>query len=192
MRQSLPNMEPFDYSFFVTVLHLVGVAIGLGGAFFSDMLFFRSVKNGVLSLPEVRLLHTGGTFVTFGLLILIFSGVALFFQDPARYMDSSKFLAKMVVVAVISFNGAVFHAVHLQTLRRLVGVKLRDSRIFAKASTGLFISGAISVASWLSALALGALRSLPYSLAEILYAYAVILFVASVGALVMRRSFLKG
>lgn len=185
-------MEQFDVSFFLTVIHLVGVAIGLGGALFSDCLFFLSVKNGVLSAPEVRLLHRGGTFVTVGLLVLVFSGVALFFQDPVRYMESSKFLSKMAIVAVISLNGAVFHAVHLKTLRRLVGVKLRDSRIFKKASIGLFASGAVSVVSWLSALVLGSLRTLSYSVLEIMYVYVVLLTLSVIAAFFMRSRFLRG
>jgi len=181
----------FDIPFLLTIIHLVGVAVGLGGALFSDFLFFRSVKNGVLSLPEVRLLHFGGTFVTTGLLILVFSGVALFFQDPARYMESSKFLSKMAIVAVISLNGAIFHSVHLRTLRRLAGVRLRDSRIFKKASLGLFASGAVSVVSWLSALVLGSLRQVPYSMLEIMYVYIVLVTLSVIASFFMRSRFLR-
>jgi len=184
-------MEVFDAKLVWTILHLIGVSIGLGGALFGDSLFFLATRNGILSLHELRLLRRSGSFVTLGLLILIFSGVGLFFQDPARYMESSKFLSKMVVVAVIAFNGAVLHSVHFETLRRLVGMKLRESRLFRRRSFGLFISGAVSVSSWLFALVLGSLRSIPYSMLEVLYVYLVVVCVAIGASLFARGAFLR-
>ncbi|TSC57965.1 MAG: Uncharacterized protein Greene041679_207, partial [Parcubacteria group bacterium Greene0416_79] len=139
-------MEAFlDTKFFWTILHLIGVAMGLGGALFGDFLFFAAAKNGVISRPELSALKKAGLFVWYGVLILLISGAGLFFLDSVRYLASSKFLAKMFIVGVIAINGAIFHGVHLKTLKRLVGATLRESTLFRGASAGIFASGAVSV-----------------------------------------------
>lgn len=184
-------MSPFDASFFLTLLHLLGVAIGVGGAFFGDMLFFSATRNGIVSASELRLLVKAGKFIWVGLFVIVLSGAGLFFLDMDKYMASTKFLSKMSIVLVIAVNGVIFRAVHLKTLHRLVGVKLPSSAVFRKASIGMFISGAVSGASWISALALGSLPSLPFSVAQILSAYALIVLLASLSALYMRKRFLR-
>jgi len=168
-------MEQFDARFFLTVLHLVGLAVGLGGALFGDRLFFLATKNRVISRDEYTSLKRAGQFTWWGLILLMFSGIGLFALDPARYMDSTKFLSKMAVVSVIAINGAIFHSIHFKKFKQLIGTHLPQSRVFKKASAGMFISGAVSVVSWLFALALGSLRSLPFSVLEILFVYALLL-----------------
>ena len=185
-------METFTPQFFLTVFHLIGVAVGVGGAFFGDSLFFSATKNGIVSAQELRLLKRAGRFVWVGLFIIAVSGLGLFLLDFERYMASSKFLAKMLIVLVVALNGIVFHTVHVPKLRRLVGVNLRESQLFKEASGGLFASGAVSVVSWLSALTLGSVRSLPFTLGQIMGAYALALAVAVLGASIMRCRFLRG
>ncbi len=184
-------MEQFNTSFFLTTLHLIGVAVGLGGALFGDLLFFSATRNGIISLPELRLIKKDGNFVMIGLLILIVSGTGLFLLQPEKYLASTKFLSKMAIVLVLTVNGLIFHRVHFKTMKKLVGVRLRESRVFRRVSAGLFISGAVSLTSWLCALALGSLRSLPFSVFEILSVYTLALGMASMSAMFLRRRFLQ-
>jgi uncharacterized membrane protein len=182
--------EIFDAKLFWTILHLIGVAVGLGGALFGDRLFFLATKNRVISKNEYTSLKRAGQFTWWGLILLIVSGVGLFALDPARYMDSTKFLSKMAIVAVIAINGAVFHGIHFKKLKQLIGVRLPESRVFRRASTGMFISGAVSIVSWLSALMLGSLSSLPFSTGNILALYLLIVLLGVFAALLFRRRFL--
>lgn len=174
-----------------TVLHLIGVAIGMGGAFFGDFLFFHAMKNGVISRPEFRMLRLSSTFVWIGVGILFISGGGLFLFNPEGYLQSSKFISKMFIVGLIAVNGLVFHVVHLKVLRGLTGVTLASSKVFRSGSIGMFISGAISVASWLFVLVLGSLRSLPYTVSEILLVYGCVLVVACLCAIGIRKRFLQ-
>ena len=42
-----------------TILHLFGIAIGAGGAFASDLIFFKSIKDGKLSNTEFGFMEMG-------------------------------------------------------------------------------------------------------------------------------------
>ncbi len=182
--------EILNLKFAWTILHLIGVAVGLGGALFGDFLFFKATKNGIVSATEFRTLHTASHFLVVGLVLLCISGAGLFSLDSAKYLASTKFLSKMAIVAVIAINGIIFHRHHFKTLRQLIGVSLRHSALFRRESVGIFISGGISVTSWLFALALGSLQALPYSILQILSVYLVVLVVGISAALVLRVRFL--
>ena len=151
-------MEFFEPKILWTILHLFGVAVGAGGAYLGDALFFFSARNGVISVVELSFLKRTGQFVWVGVMLLAISGIGLFFLDTERYMASSKFISKMAIVGVIALNGALFHRVHFPVLKRLTGVKLVTSKEFRKKSVVIFISGAVSVISWTCALILGSLR----------------------------------
>jgi ABC-type xylose transport system permease subunit len=174
-----------------TIVHLLGVAFGAGGAFISDGMFFASLRDKQLSETEFRFLKIGGNFVWFGLFLFFVSGVLLTSLDPERYFASSKFIAKMVIVGVIVVNGIIFHMTHLKRLKKCIGVYLPSSRDFQKYSKAMYISGAISVVSWTFALVLGAFRSVPYSPIDILLVYGLAVVVAIAGALFMRKRFLS-
>lgn len=183
-------MDAFDAKTLWTILHLFGVVLGAGGAYLGDTLFFFSTRNGVLSAVELSFLKRMGSFVWVGLALLLVSGIGLFLLDPERYLASSKFLSKMVIVAVIAANGVIFHTVHFKVLKSLIGVPFRSSKEFRRKGLFMLMSGAVSVVSWTSALVLGSLRSLPFTVGEILGVYAVMVLCAVSAALVFRRFFL--
>ncbi|MBI4138082.1 MAG: hypothetical protein HY482_00610 [Candidatus Wildermuthbacteria bacterium] len=174
------------YTVFV-IMHLIGVTLGAGGAFVSDVMFFASVKDKKISYSELRFLKLGGKVVIVGLCVLVVSGVLLFSLDPARYMESSKFLAKMTIVAVLILNGVLFHAVHMPMLNRLEANPLPTSAEFFKKSSLFVASGAISLVSWLFALSLGAISSIPYPYWMIMAVYAACAAGAVAGVIMLKK-----
>jgi len=167
--------EPFmDTKTLITIIHLLGVAFGVGGAFMSDLMFFRTVKDKEISKTEMDFLHLGSILVWTGLFLLVASGVALFFLDPQYYLNSSKFLAKMSIVGILIINGVLLHIIQIPLLKRHIGHHFPSSDEFIRKRLFLLGSGVVSMVSWVSALILGALRNVPYSYQTIMTIYAIL------------------
>lgn len=154
-------MELVDYKTFYILLHIAGAIIGAGGAFVSDFLFFSSVKDRVLSKKEIWSMKIGSRFVWFGLGILFISGALLFLTDPLGYLNSSKFLIKTFIVFIIFLNGIIFHIKHLPLLHRHADNHYPSSDEFNRKKKLLVVSGVISMSSWIFAVILGILSSIP-------------------------------
>ncbi|MCI5108601.1 MAG: hypothetical protein MRY49_02010 [Candidatus Pacebacteria bacterium] len=167
-------MDLSDLKEFFIILHVLGAVIGAGAAFISDAMFFSSVKDRVVSRTEIRFMKIGSTFVWIGLVILFISGSLIFLTDPEGYLSSSKFLIKMFIVFVIFLNGIVFHAKHLPLIGRHADHHYPSSDEFVRKKKLLTISGVISVTSWMLALILGSLSSIPFSFITALVVYLLI------------------
>ncbi len=158
-----------DTKTILTIIHLFGAVLGAGGAFVSDFMFLKSVKDQNISDTEIGFLQLGGKVVWAGLFILVASGAGLYLLDMDRYLASSKFLAKTTIVGVIIANGIIVHTIHIPQI-------IKDK--YVKKRLVLLVSGAISSVSWSSALVLGALRHVPYSYIHIMSVYAGFLCIA--------------
>lgn len=182
--------EIIDLKSVFLIIHLLGVVIGGGGAFASDLIFFSSVKDRKISLTEMRFLRMGSKMVWMGLFIIIISGFFIFFTDTDKYLHSSKFLAKMTIVVVIILNGLFFHISHLPRLHRHVNINFSSSDEFRKHASFLVASGAISMVSWTSAIILGAMRFIPYPYLTIMAAYSIFLISAIIISLILKNKIL--
>jgi hypothetical protein len=165
-------------------MHLIGFALGFGGAMVSDAMFFSSIKDKVITHTEYRFMQLGSRLVWLGLALLLLSGIGLVFLKP-ELLSASKFLIKMVIVGVIALNGIVFHIVHLPHIVSHIHIPLYTSHTFKKRSLWLTMSGGISVVSWFSAALLGSLPGVPFSFVFLLGLYGVLLFMALLGAVFM-------
>ncbi len=174
-----------DQSFFVeskdifTLLHVIAVVIGLGGALISDILFTFFSHDRILNNRELRTLNNLSGIVWVSLVIIILSGIGIFFSHPEMYAQSAKFLSKMSIVALISINGYVLHRLvkpHLSRRSFLTSVHEMYARRTA------FTCGAISLVSWLSALVLGLMKRVPYSYLEIMSLYVFVVIVSIIVA----------
>lgn len=174
----------------ITILHLVGIAVGLGGATVTDVFFFKFLKDRRISHEEAAILHTISQVIWFALALIVLSGAGLYLSDMEYYNQSSKFMMKMLVVSVLILNGAFLnlkitpHLVHISfgdDPRKTPEQELQRERRIA------FALGAVSFVSWYSALILGALRSVPLSLPILALVYAGLLVVAIAGSQVMER-----
>jgi len=176
-----------DYHIFLVFVHILGTVVGMGGAIMSDLIFLLSVRDGKVSHAEMRFLCLGGRVVWVGLGIIVISGALLFLEDPNRYIESSKFLAKMTIVGILIINGIFFHAVHIPRLCRHISVHLPSSEGFMRFVPLLLMSGVVSFVSWGSALLLGVSRRPPYTYSEIMGVYVLVLLCAIIVAVFLRK-----
>jgi hypothetical protein len=169
----------FDLKIFATIAHLIGVAIGVGAATVSDVLFFKFLKDLRISKQEAGVLKALHPLFWIALFVLILSGIMLYAQDPEHFRSSAKFQLKVVVVCVIVLNGLLLHFVVSPKLQQISFGKphkghhageLKHLRLIA------FGSGAVSLVSWYSALVLGALRGIPVTFFVGVALYLVVIF----------------
>lgn len=183
---TLFNIEPTvidtisKFSTISLILHLIGVALGLGAATISDIFFFKFLKDFKISQYESEILSTLSQIIWFGLGLLFLSGLGLFLPAIAKYALSSKFIVKMIIFAIIVCNG-IFLNYYISP--RLLDISFGkehhhqagELRTFRKVA---FASGATSFVSWYSALTLGALRTVPLTVPQIFSIYLTVLFIA--------------
>lgn len=165
-------MDPSVLRSGLVAVHLFGLALGAGGAFVSDALFLHLIRDKKLQRHEIAILRITSKLVWAGLFLLVVSGIGLFLQDPERLLQSSKFLAKMIIVFILTANGLIFHNVHLPFFDALQGRALARTPGMLRARRWLSVSGAISGTSWTAALILGSLKQVPFAASEILTVYA--------------------
>lgn len=173
----------------IVIMHLFGLALGAGVAFYSESLFSNVLKDRVISKDEYRLINNASFMIWIGLTILFVSGLILFLSNIQAHLDSPKFLAKMSIVFILFINGLLFRYVHVPVLKKIVGKDIRKSKEFAKMAKPFFISGAISGTSWAAALVLGSLRSIPLSYLTIMLIYALVLAGASMLGLKLAKKY---
>ena len=175
------------------IIHLVGVALGVGGATFTDVLFFKFLRNFQISKSEDNILKIFSKIIWVALAIIFVTGAALYLPKMAVLNQTPKFLLKMIVFSVIFLNGIFLNLVISPRLINLFfskNTKLTRSTLLMRKLA--FAGGAISMVSWYSALVLGSLEPLKTSFSILLSIYLLILFSAILGsqifeAVLMRR-----
>jgi len=176
----------------VLLLHLFGLALGAGAAFFSDFLFFNILKDKKINQTEYRILKLVSGVVWLGLSLLLISGLLLFAGHYEELIHLDKFLAKMTIVSILILNGILFHFIHIPALGKYINKDLSKSKEFMqKYANSFFISGAISGVSWVAAIVLGGLELATLSYWFIMGAYLIASLIASILALNMKRKILK-
>ena len=141
-------------------LHLIGLALGIGGATIGDLLILQSLRRRVPVAGD--LLGDLSMVIWLGLAVLTVSGIVLFAQSPATYVHNAGFVAKMVMVAALMLNGALLH---------------RYVRAF-RLSRWTLLAGAVSSVSWYGSLLVAVFKNrvaLPLWTYLSVYALAVVL-----------------
>lgn len=175
-------MEFIDAKIIYIILHLIGVILGAGGAYVSGFLFLQIIKDRNIEKSEVDIVRTTSNIVSAGIVILVISGALLFALDVPGYLASTKFLAKMSVVAIIIINGIFYHFYHFPKL-----VQAQTKVFKVREHTSIFISGAVSLVSWTVALILGSLHAVPYSYLMIMLFYVGLLILGVISSLALQR-----
>jgi hypothetical protein len=173
-----------DLKTFYTIVHLMGVVLGAGGAAVSGVMFLNTIRDRIITKTEIRFLKLGSVMVWVGVAVVLISGSLLFSLDPTKYFASSKFLSKMAIVVIIICNGVLYHLYHLPKLIQESGghFTFRSHRV-------LFVSGGVSLVSWVYTVVLGALKTVPYSFATIMLVYVVLLVLSIIGVLAVYKIF---
>lgn len=149
--------------------HLIGMALGAGGATLSDVLFLTSVRDNLIDRSELRLLRAAARVVIAGLALLTITGIGFFFTDS---QPSERFWAKVTIVGIAALNG---YWLHRQLFPLFARCAQQQQPLFT-AQTSRYAwrvvsAGYISAVSWYAALVLGVWRSAPFSYWEILGGY---------------------
>ena len=161
-----------EYKTIIVILHAMSAALGLGTVIITDISLMKFLSDYKISKGESAVLDMFSQVVWVALGLLILTGIALFVPASGTYLASTKFLAKVVIVGVITINGLL--------LNLLVAPKLIDIA-FGKVTTSgekhhflrksAFAFGAVSIVSWFAAFIFGMLRSIPLSVGGILLIY---------------------
>lgn len=175
----------------ILAFHLIGVALGVGGATIADMLFFRFLRDKEITEGEARVLRRLSRIITWALVLLFVTGIGLYLPAMERLNASPAFLSKAAIICVITLNGVLLH---LFVSPRLVdlsfqhgGIPVRDGAV--RLRTLAFSLGAVSMISWYSVLLIATLkRAFPAgtTVTHILSLYAAALVVAIVTSQVVR------
>lgn len=178
--QNLPEVSQVfaQYKLLFIVLHLLGFAFGLGGATFSDIFFFKFLKDFKISNFENNTLETFSRFIWIGLFLAYISGIALFLGNYTALAASSKFLLKVIVVIVVTINGAFLTLLISPNLTNIHFIGKIEAKKLHKLRRLAFAMGGVSIVSWYSAFILGTLKSIPLPLGTLLAIYGLLLTVA--------------
>ena len=123
-----------DAKLLLLIAHLFGVALGAGTAMFSAIIFTKIMYDGRVTENEMQFLYIAGFMVTVGLTLLVASGLGMFLLDQARYLASTKFMAKMSIIGILIINGIIIHTTHMPVLKKCLGQYLPDISSFRKRS----------------------------------------------------------
>lgn len=174
-----------EYKVIVTIIHILGVVVGMGAALVSDFLFSFYSHDKRLSQSEKNTLNLLSNIVWTGLMIITLSGIGLFLSDIEKYLTSTKFLVKMSILVVLVLNGYVLH-------RYISKSMIKRGFLSFHKYTGLrklaFACGAISVISWLSVLSLGVISKVHLSYSSLMTLYTAIITGSIIIALIVEKN----
>ncbi len=143
------------------IIHLVGTALGVGGATFAEINVLKALKDGIISPDESNLMHGVYTTMRVGLVIAVLSGLGFLVYYQLNGMEEllyqAKLWAKMTIIGFLVLNAVLLH----------------------KKKISLLWGSAISFTAWYAALIIGSLGKISYSYFEILGFYAVFVVVAA-------------
>lgn len=166
-----------DYKLIFLTLHILSMAIGLGGATISDILFFKFLRDYRVSKKEEEVLHIMKDIILAAIFIIALSGFALYVPRAEELNASPMFLVKAVATGVVIANGI---ALHLFIAPYLIHLNLRRQEKMTRGWQRLaFALGAVSVCSWYTAFFIAMLKeAMPFSFSFMLTLYLCLLFTA--------------
>jgi hypothetical protein len=159
----------------ILIVHLMGLAFGMGGATAFDAIFLVGSRRGKVTHELVEVVHTAANLVAGAMVLLVISGIA-FFEVGAQ--PTPKFWAKMVIVGIACLNGVIAHRLVFPLIEAAASSRTGYLHLRPWHARVAATSAAISGVSWSAALILGAWHGLQLGLVPILLAYTGILAVA--------------
>lgn len=187
----MPELFVEYYSYILTG-HVLFMAVGIGGATITDVLFFKFLRDHAISKQELSVMNTMSQVIWMALGGIVATGMMLFLPNAESFLASDRFLGKMTVVSVIIINGVLLNfwvapkMINIFPIKgKALGPGLRRLRKFA------FALGGVSIISWYSAFILGSLRTFNFSYEIIMGVYLSLLCIAVVGSQVSENKFSK-
>ena len=159
----LPSVETLKTLFIAG--HLVGLALGVGGALTLDIIAFRYFYLERITREKLVLFHFIARLVSTGLFILWVTGLAFLWiswQYQPQLLGNPKIWAKLVIVVVLTVNGHFLHHKVFPILDRNLGHQMFH-RVTVDEKAMMFTFSSISIISWGFPLVLGIARSLNFN-----------------------------
>ncbi len=143
-----------EYYLVFLTLHLIAMALGLGGATISDILFFKFLKDFRISLREEKILRLMSSVIWFAVAFALITGLALYIPQAELLNTIPKFLAKVTVFGVVIINGL---ALNWFIAPQLIKISFHKRHRHEKGELHhirklAFALGAISITSWYATL----------------------------------------
>ena len=174
------------------IIHLIGMAFGVGGVTISHFFLHHVIEEPATAKVYVRMLPKFSLLIWFGVYLLGTSGMAIFLEQPEVYASSGKFLAKMVMVAVLLASGLYLSG---PVTKKVLSLSQQDwseqSERFSQAMKTAIPGGVISIVSWYGALILGAVGPQDWSMGQILSVYFYIMFIGIIAGILAKDMFLS-
>lgn len=173
-----------EYKTVIVIFHALSAALGMGTVMVTDVFFMKFLKDYKITRDESDILDTLSQVVWFALGMLILTGVGLFLPTSAAYLAKTKFVVKLIIVGVVVVNGILLN---LLVAPKLVKISFGEEPVeypheLHHLRKLAFAFGAVSIVSWFSTFVLGSLRSLPFSVTQLLIIYIVIVLGAVIGS----------
>lgn len=152
---------------FLTISHIIGTALGVGGATFAEIFYLKAIKDGVVEPTETDFLRTTYKILRLGLIILVLSGfgyLLLYRLSGQPWIYSPRVWAKLTATLVILFNALLIQA------RKMP----------------MWLGSSLSLTSWYAALIIGSWR-FDASYAYIMLIYAIAIIIIALALTVIRK-----
>ncbi len=143
---------------FLTAGHIIGTALGVGGATLAEIFYLKSSRDGVVDAAEASFLKTTYRVLRVGMLLLVLSGFGYLLlariAGTTEALYSPKLWAKLTIILIL-----------------LAGVLLWQAK-----KVPMWLGSPVSLVSWYAALILGIWRGLaaPYLTIMVWYAAAIV------------------
>lgn len=143
----------------ILITHILSMAVGVGAATTTDYLFFRFLKDLRISKKEASVFNHVSKLIWIALTIAVITGAMLYIPQMEALNQAPKFVAKMLVVAVIILNGIFLH---FYISPKLIHISFHERHRHEKGELVhwrkiAFASGAVSFTSWYSTVILALL-----------------------------------
>src|SRR5882724_1881112 len=150
---------------FLTMGHLIGLTIGLGGATILDIIMLRlGIQGKAIAQSDVNIVALVSKLVTWALVALWVSGIGFEIQSwfvSPEIMANPKVYAKLAIVVILTVNGMVLHSRVLPIVYRRVGQPLFDG-LHGRELNLMLSCGTISMFSWYIPFFLGIAREMNF------------------------------
>jgi hypothetical protein len=172
-------------------IHLLGVVMGLGATTVVDIMFIHFIQNLKIARRESVIMHLLSQMIILGLILIILSGIAIFLTDIEGFLDSPRFLMKMMAVFVAAINGLALNLYVTPKMEKISLIEEEKGR-HERLKTVSFALGGISIVSWYSAFFLAMIKDLgAFSFVTLLIAYLILLAMAIGGSQFAKRYYEK-
>ncbi|CZF86540.1 MULTISPECIES: hypothetical protein [Grimontia] len=148
----------------ITLMHIIGLIFGLGGAWFIDGYIILNRKS-LMNEENLKLIEGMSKFVVLGVSLLWISGlsfVAFYYFYTPEFLGNEKVIGKAFIVMVLTINGFLIHSQVMKGIHEMKGKEFAE--LFdCEQSKKFLIVGTVSFVSWLFPLVIGVSKSLNFS-----------------------------